>query len=975
MKWVVVLALVMLIGACTTQKYKEKSKTDKNGYSYVTYTKDPLDMRLYTLKNGLKVYLTCNTDEPRISTLIGVRAGSVNDPPETTGLAHYFEHMMFKGTDEIGTLDWEKEKVVLQQISDAFEKHRAESDPARKLAIYKQIDSLSGVAAQYVAANEYDKMVSSLGAKSTNAGTSYESTVYINDIPSNELEKWLMLESERFKDIVLRLFHTELETVYEEFNMYQDMDAARADEALMKSVFPNHPYGRDVIGLPEHLKNPSMINIMNFAKKWYVPNNMAIVLSGDLDFDETIKMVDKYFGPLEPNNELPDLKQPTEEPIAQPIEKDIYGPDAESMTLAFRFNGANSEDEKYVTIIDYILSNSKAGLIDLDLNQQQKVLRASSGSYFLRDYGIHEFSGTPREGQKLEEVKDLLLGEIEKVKKGEFDDWLPEAIVNDMRLQKIRAQERNMSRAFELMNVFIDKVPYADHLRFIDDLEKITREQIISYAKEHYGNNYAVVYKRTGENKDAVKVEKPPITAVPINREDQSEFQKKFTAMDSKKIEPVFVDYATQIVNKELGSGIPVSYIENKANELFSLNYVIDMGKSHNLKLPLAVNYLPFLGTDKYSAADLQKELYKYGLSLNVSTADERSYVTISGLQKSFEKGVELLEHVLSSVKPDQKAYDDYVDGILKKRSDDKLNKNTILYSGLVNFGKYGKLSPFTNILSADELKAINPAELTDLIKDIYSYKHYLFVYSQEGIDKLIPIIGKYHKTPETLKDYPEPVVYTEQSTDQSTVYFVNYDMVQANIVLLSKGPVFEKFLIPPSRLFGEYFGSGLSSIVFQEIREARGLAYSAYASFSQPPKLDKSFYLIAFVGTQADKLKIATDAMLAMMNDMPRAQQQFDLAKEAILSKIESERIIKANIYWNYVSLKDLGLDYDVRKDVYEYVKTATMDQFAEFFNKNISGQKYTYLVMGNRNMVDFNVLSQLGTVKELTLEELFNY
>lgn len=131
-----------------------------------------------------------------------------------------------------------------------------------------------------MATNEYDKLVSSLGAKNTNAGTSYDQTVYINDIPSNELEKWLTLESERFGDVVLRLFHTELETVYEEYNMYNDMDDSRASNALMEGLFPSHPYGRDVIGLPEHLKNPSMVNIYNFYRTFYVPNNMAIVLSG-----------------------------------------------------------------------------------------------------------------------------------------------------------------------------------------------------------------------------------------------------------------------------------------------------------------------------------------------------------------------------------------------------------------------------------------------------------------------------------------------------------------------------------------------------------------------------------------------------------------------------------------------------------------------------------------------------------------------
>ncbi|MBN2174126.1 MAG: insulinase family protein [Bacteroidales bacterium] len=974
-KMLVLLAVLVSVVACTTEKYKVKTATDSNGYQYEYVTNDPINARIYTLNNGLKVYLSHNPDEPRIATLIGVRAGSTSDPVETTGLAHYFEHMMFKGTNNIGTLDWEKEKVLLEQISDLFEQKRATDDPEEKMAIYRQIDSLSQVASTYVAANEYDKMVSSLGAKRTNAGTSYESTVYMNDIPSNEFEKWLFLESERFKNMVLRLFHTELETVYEEFNMYQDMDRSRANKAMMEELFPTHPYGRDIIGLPEHLKNPSIVNIYQFAETWYRPNNMAIALAGDLDMDQTIVLIDKYFGDMQPNEELPALEQPKEEPITEPRVREVFGPDAESVSLAFRFNGADSEDEKYVTLIDMILSNSQAGLIDLDLNQQQKVLRAGSYSYFLRDYGMHQFYGQPREGQTLEQVKDLILGEIEKVKNGEFDDWMIQAVVNDLRLSEIRSQERNFSRTYEMIGVFIDKVPYIDRLKFTDDLEKITKQQIIDFAKQHYENNYVVVYKRTGENKDLVKVEKPPITPVEINREDQSGFYKEFSEMEAERIEPVFIDFQNAIQNEKLQSEIDVSYIKNTTNELFNLQYIIDMGKNHNIRLPLAVNYLPYLGTDKYSPEELQKEFFRYGLSMNVNASDERCYISISGLQESFEKGVELLEHVLAGAVSDQKAYDDYVDGILKERTDAKLNKNAILWNGLFNYGKYGPNNPNTYLISDGDLKQVNPEELTELIKDMYSYKHRMFYYGKEDLAKVVPVIDKFHNVPDELKPYPDPVLFVEKETDKSNVYFADYDMSQVNIILLSKGPKFDKNLIPPSRLFGEYFGGGLSSIVFQEIREARGLAYSAFSAFGTPSKKDESHYVYGFVGTQVDKLKDATDALIDLMNNMPKAPKQFELAKESIIKQIQTERIIKTNIFWTYQRNLDLGIDYDIRKDVYEYAQEIDLDKFLEFFNGYIAGNNYSFLILGNRKMVDQKTLEKLGAVNDLTLEEVFGY
>ena len=161
---------------------------------------------------------------------------------------------------------------------------------------------------------------------------------------------------------------------------------------------------------------------------------------------------------MEPNPDLPVIEQPVEALITSPVVKEVVGPDAESLRMAFRFDGDNSTDQKYVTLIDNILSNSQAGLIDINLNQKQKVLRAGSYSYFMHDYGIHGFYGQPRQDQTLEEVKDLILAEIDKVKNGEFEDWMLQAVINDMRLSEIRSQENNFARAFELVDVFIKNV-------------------------------------------------------------------------------------------------------------------------------------------------------------------------------------------------------------------------------------------------------------------------------------------------------------------------------------------------------------------------------------------------------------------------------------------------------------------------------------------------------------------------------------
>jgi predicted Zn-dependent peptidase len=964
------VATIMLAASCSQSGYQMKQATDNNGYAYSYATNDPFNVRIYTLENGLKVYLSVNKDEPRIETYIPVKAGSTYDPVDNTGLAHYLEHMMFKGTSNIGAMNWEKEKVMLAEISDLYEKHKATDSKEEKAGIYKKIDSVSAIAAGLVAPNEYDKLLASIGAKGTNAYTTNERTVYMNNIPSNELDKWLQIESDRFFDNTLRLFHTEIEAVYEEFNMSQDNDNRKAYYATFNALFPGHPYGEQTtLGKGEHLKNPSMEAIKKYYSTYYVPNNMAICLSGDLDPEKTIQLIDKHFGKFE-KKPVPPIQLGKAEAVksGKPIE--VYGPDAEFMYMGYRFGGIGSEDQKFVRMIDMVLNNSKAGLIDLNLVQKQKVQYAGSMTNFLNDYGLIMLYGGARQGQTLEDVQTLLQEQIEKIKAGDFDDWLLKAIINDMKLGEIRAQEQN-SRAHKFAIAFANNQPWNQVLSATDELATITKEQLVAFANEHLNDDYITVFKRNGEANGVMKVEKPVITPVNLNRDNVSEFFKKIENQKPERLSPAFLDYKAQIVEEELGKGVNFAYIKNPTNKLFKLMYIVEMGKDHNKKLAHAVNYLEYLGTDKYTAAEFQQELFKYGLSFGVSTADDKSYVYMSGLEENAGKALELIEHLLANVKADEQAYSDYVTGIEKDRADQKLNKGHILRVALQNYAKYGEKSSFTDILSIEALRAIDPNELVGLIKGITSFEHEVFYYGQNDMNAAKQLVAQYHKIPAEVKPVPEPTKYPEKEITEPVVYFVDYDMVQTNLLMMSKDEKLDTEIIPQTRLFNQFYGD----VVFQEIRESRALAYTAYSYFSTPAKRDDSHYNISYVATQVDKLQNATSALKELLTEIPAADKLFENSKESLMKKIETERIIKDQVFWNYVSAKERGLDYDVRKDVYNYVKNADMQNFKSFFASHISNKPLAYCVIGKKELMDFSVLKKLGKVKELTLEEIYNY
>ena len=943
-------------------------------YNYETVDNDITNTLIYTLDNGLKIYMSINKDEPRIQTNIAVNTGSKQDPSDATGLAHYLEHMVFKGTSKIATINWDKEKVILSEISNLYEKRRNTTDEDERKAIYRKIDSLSGLAAQYAVPNEYDKMISSIGAKGTNAYTSVERTVYINEIPSNEFEKWLSIEAERFSELVLRLFHTELEAVYEEYNRGKDNDYRLAYETMSAKLFKKHTYGtQTTIGTGEHLKNPSMEKIHQYFNDWYVPNNMAIILSGDINPDLTVDLIKQYFGTFE-SKEVPIFEAAVEDEITEPEYITVTGTNTAWVNIGYRLPGIKSEDIYMMDLFDGLLNNGQAGLIDLNLIKGQKVLDAYCYGNVMKDYSVFELQGVPREGQSLDEVKDLLLAEIEKIKSGDFEDWILKAVIKNFKLREQEGLLYNRVRASLMTNAFILGQQWSDVVNMKEKLNKVSKQNIIDFANKYFKDNYVVVYKENGE-RNSPKVEKPEITQVQLNRDTSSLFAENFYSNISSRLTPIFDDFGKEITKDSLESGINLYHVKNKSNETFSLNYVLEMGSFSDREMAMAVEYLEYLGTDKYSANELQLELFKLGLNYDVYAAQERVYVTLSGLDESIEEGIQLFEHILANVQPDIPALENTILDKLKERDDAKLSKRSILYGGLLNYGQYGKDSPIKHNLNKEELNNLDPNDLVAKIKNLTSFQHYIYYYGRKEVNEVKSLLDKFHLTPNELQPIKQAKKFTELSMDSNKVYFVNYDMVQSELMMLSNAGPYDENLLATSKVFNEYFGSGLSSIIFQEIRESKALAYSAYSIFTSPNKLNKSHYVRAYVGTQVDKLEDAKVAMIDLMNNMPEVEDQFQSAKIAALKKIETSRTKRASLFWKYLSSKEMGRNYDINQKIYPEIKNLELQDIKEFFNTKIKGNNYTYLVIGNRDLVDMEVLEKMGELKELSLEEIFGY
>jgi predicted Zn-dependent peptidase len=884
--------------------------------------------------------------------------------------------MLFKGTSRIGTSNWEAERVLLKQISDTYELRRTTTDPGERDRLYRRIDSLSTLAAAHSIPNEYDKMIKSLGARGTNAYTSNERTVYINDIPSDELERWMAIESERMQECVLRLFHTELETVYEEFNRTQDNDGRRAYKRMNELLFPHHPYGtQTTIGTGEHLKNPSMEKIHAFFDTYYVPNNMAVILAGDIDFDRTIAMADRYFGAWKPGV-VPSFAVPSAAPITAPIVDEVAGPEAEWVDIAWRLDGVGSEDALYVELVSGMLFNGRAGLIDLGLVQSQRVLNASAYANVMADHSQLEISGEPKEGQRLEEVRELLLQQVQALREGRFDDWLIEAVVNDLRMRRMRSWGENNSRSAAAMtDAFILRKEWDAEVAFHDRMARITRQQVMEFASNRLANGHVTIYKRQGVKTGVHKVEKPAITAIDIKRGGRSAFRSEWERLPTIAMTPEFIDFDAAIQRSSLKSGVPLAVVKNPSNELFSLRYIVEMGSRHDLTLPVATDLLQYLGTSTLSPEELKKKLFRLGLDLSATTTDDRCYITLSGLEKSLPEGIALMESLLVTAQPNDAARANLVADMRKSRQDAMQDKGTILQGGLLSMARYGARSPFNDVLSDAQLSALTSDQLLGQVHGLMSYEHTVFYYGQRSAKEVGVLLDGAHKVPAKRKAVPAPRAYPEVEVTSNSVLFVDHDMVQTELMMVSKAGGFDLEKMPYASLFNEYFGSGLSSIVFQEIREAKALAYGASASYTVPTNRDEAHYVRTFIGTQADKLSDAVDAMLKLMNDMPEAAEQFEGARTSALKVIASTRITKENIYWNWDAARRRGLDFDVRRTNYERIPGIDMAAMKAFFDREVKGRPYTFVVIGKESAMDMKALERLGPVRKVGKAELFWY
>ncbi len=928
---------------------------------------DDLQVTVHRLKNGMTVFASVDREKPRFVGWIAVRAGSRHDPANSTGLAHYLEHMLFKGTDEYGTLDAAAEAPHVEAVRQLYAELRKQSDPAARTKIFADIDAHTQQMAKTAVPNEFDRMYSSMGIEGLNAFTSDEQTVYIADIPANRLTQWATVEAERFSDPVFRLFYPELEAVYEEKNLSLDEPEQRVSEVLMAALLPQHPYGsQTTIGTVEHLKTPAYQDMVDYFERWYVPNNMAIVLAGDVDVAKALPELEKTFGRLAPKA-LPDQLPGKVVPVKGRVAQKVVAEGEQSVTAAWLTVPSSHADEPALAVMDRLLDDAKVGLINTQLELTGRVPDAYSYATTLREAGYQVLGARARAGQSLDEVERALRDVVARLRAGEFTEADVDAAKLHQAVERKMALESTWARASEITDAFVQHRPWADIVAREKKLQAITRADVMRVAKTYLGDNFVVVHRVAGKA-DVPKIDKPKITPVPIDPARKSAFAAQLEARPVTPLQPQWAVEGKDYQHVALPAG-PMIAVKNSRNDLFSLTYQLDRGRRKEPLLCYALDLLELAGAGDQSAEAFHKQVYALGAAIETSCDAEQSYITVSGPDAQMEKALALMDGWLARPNMQVEELEKLRANTVSRRRDD-LAEDWKLASALDGFAKYERRSSWLQHPNNRALAKAKIEGLRNLVSDLLDHQHRTLYFGPRSPDAVARLVarGKRHRKVGAVQTR----IY--RRTGGPRIFFLHKEGAKANVRFVLPQPALARPLRPAAELYSQYLSGNMSALVFQEIRESRGLAYSASATYDAGDRRRDQSGMLGFLSTQADKTPVAIETFLGLLRDSEVQPDRLAATKVAVDQTYRAMRVSPRYLGWWVLGWDERGEAADPRPWEWESMgklDVAELGKFAARFAK----APVIIAVVGDRSRVDLNALRKIAPVQELKAEQLFSY
>ena len=938
---------------------------------FKTYENDPFNLKETELENGMKVFLVENHDVPEISGAIVVNVGSKNDPADNTGMAHYLEHMLFKGTKELGTTDYEKEKIHLDKIVSLYDELGLEKDPEKRKIIQKKINDESNLAAKYALPNEFDRIIAEMGGTRLNAFTSADMTVYLNTFPPNQIEKWLDVYVHRFKEPVFRLFQSELETVYEEKNRSMNEPINYMLEQFLEHTFKGHPYGdQTTIGKTEHLKNPSLSTMYEYFYKYYVPNNMALVLVGDFKSEEILPVIKKKL------SELPykELKKEDDFPVdkidgkqiinikSSPIKMSMYG---------FRARNTDQINKAAFDVMQALLSNeAQTGLVD-QLTTNGDLLASIMLEMPFNDFKTMAIINIPKlVGQSFEEAEALLFSKLDSLKAGKFDESTLEIIKRGLIKNLELRLESNGEIAMEIYSHFVSGKDWSAVANYQKDLTAITKSDIVKLANAYFGENYIALYSKMGST-PSERMAKPERDPIIIKNTEKSSYYQSYSEIKETFLAPRFVNFETDVQKEVLDNGAMLIKNANPANDIFELEYRWGIGNYDDNLISHLTEYLNMVGSKQNKLDDFRKELQALNSTYYFTSDDRYFSIHIDGEDQNLELIINKINELLVEPDSDDSKLKEVVDAAKTERKFEKSSPGSVA-EALHEYALYGSNSRQLKRRGIKSLKSVTVQDYLSLFEKVKTYP--LTVSYVGNNEALTSYLNKIFKVKSGEKEKHEFLNRTEIKPSENTIYFINSKKsTQANIYFdfpLGKIPIETYYKM---YAFNEYFGGGMSSLVFQEIREYRSLAYASYGRCRPAITPNNNVVFSGYVGCQNDKTIESMEVMVGLINDMPMKTERIGYIKGATVRSALTSAPGFRDLIDRIRRWKDQGFDKDPNEVFKANYENLTFNDITEFYETYIKGKPMIISIVGDKKQIDFKKLSQFGKIIELKMKDIY--
>ena len=946
--------------------------------SYQSQAEDlnALKVKEYRLENGLTVWLNEDHSQPKVFGAVVVKAGAKDCPD--TGIAHYFEHMMFKGTDRIGTLDYESEKVLLDSIAMKYDELAMTEDTAARARLQKEINELSIRSSEYVIPNEFNRLINRFGGSGLNAATSYDATIYFNTFSPQYMVQWAEINSERLINPVFRLFQSELETVYEEKNMYGDFIGGQVMDTLMARYFGPHPYAYPIIGSTKNLKNPRLTEMHKFFEDYYVASNMALILSGDFDAQQVMPILEKAFSRIRSGN------APKQEKVMLPpfngretMKVKFPIPFIKAMGLGFRGVSANHEDQVALNIAVNLLNNANGtGYLD-KLMVEHKLMGALAINESMNEAGILAVAIMPKLLiQSYSSAEKMVWDEINRVKNGDFSDEMFNSLKLEQKRQYASSLENIDSRATIMMNLFSQGKSWNDYLNEVARIESITKEDVVRVAQKYFSNNYLCVTKSTGKYpKD--NLPKPAFSpVVPRNADASSSYAKQLEKIPEQQVAPRIIDFEKDVKTSKLTPLVTLYTTPNPLNDIFTLNISYGIGALEQPELMQLTNYLQLLGTESLSFEQFRSRLQSIGSTLAFDVTPDAFVMKVTGFDNHIDETMELVGDFIRHAKADDKKLRQIVD-------DAKVSEKAFFKSGdnvasaLLEQVKYGDQSRYLRKLSLSQIKKLKGKDLLAVYGKVRSVQCDLHYCGTLPVEKVIGTIRQHLPLERTTVASNSPYYRELKQYDRPTVFFIDMpDMAQSIVYGYVKGdPVDDKASRHASRLFSVYFGGDMSSLMFQEIREFRSFAYRTSGRYQLPNHAHKGTAgsFTAMLSTQSDKTLDALGVLDSLIREMPLKPERMEAVKQTLVNRINNDYPPFRNLSEKVASARMEGFDRDPAEEFLRDIATMDMQDISRFYREQISGRPVVYVIAGNRKHIDMKKLAEYGTIIKVKKKDIY--